>query len=168
VRATYRKVHLWDREQLVFAPGDGPPPVVETRHGRIGVMVCYDLEFPEWVRTAALAGNDLLCVPTNWPRLPRPEGESPLEIVHARSAAAANGLFVAACDRCGTERGVDWVQGSVIVSTGGWLLAGPPTEGGEALITADLDLAGALDKSFGERNDVLADRRPELYGAVVD
>jgi predicted amidohydrolase len=167
VLTTYRKAHLWDREQLVFTPGDGRPPVVDTRHGRIGLMVCYDLEFPEWVRVAALSGTDLLCVPTNWPRLPRPEGERPLEIVHAMSAAAANGLFVAACDRCGTERGVDWVQGSVIVSPQGWLAAGPPQESGEALVTADLDLHRARDKSFGERNDVIADRRPELYGDVT-
>ena len=107
LRAVYRKAHLWDREKLVFLAGDAPPPVVETSIGRIATMVCYDLEFPEWVRLAALAGAELLCVPTNWPTFPRPEGERPGEVVRALAAAATNRMFVAACDRVGAERGVD-------------------------------------------------------------
>ena len=54
-RAVYRKAHLWDKEKLVFTPGDAPPPVVDTAIGRVGVMICYDLEFPEWVRLPSLA-----------------------------------------------------------------------------------------------------------------
>ena len=54
-RAVYRKAHLWDKEKLVFTAGDAPPPVVELAIGRVGVMICYDLEFPEWVRRAAIA-----------------------------------------------------------------------------------------------------------------
>jgi 5-aminopentanamidase len=61
LRAAYRKVHLWDRESLVFHAGEQPPPVLDTIHGRIGVMVCYDLEFPEWVHLPALWGAELLC-----------------------------------------------------------------------------------------------------------
>lgn len=57
----YRKVHLWNREKLIFTPGAEPPPVVDTQVGRIATMICYDLELPEWVRLAALAGADLLC-----------------------------------------------------------------------------------------------------------
>jgi len=44
-RVVYRKAHLWDKEKLVFTPGDAPPPVIDTAIGRIGVMICYDLEF---------------------------------------------------------------------------------------------------------------------------
>ena len=55
-RAVYRKAHLWDAEKLVFTPGDTAPPVIDTELGRVGVMVCYDLEFPEWTRLAALDG----------------------------------------------------------------------------------------------------------------
>ncbi|ARH12235.1 hypothetical protein EIM00_21885 [Pseudomonas aeruginosa] len=51
--------------------------MVATRFGRIAVMVCYDLEFPEWVRLPALSGAQLLCAPVNWPAAPRPEGERP-------------------------------------------------------------------------------------------
>ena len=95
-------------------PGPTPPPVVDTPHGRIGLMVCYDLEFPEWVRLAALAGAELLCVPTNWPREARPDGERPMEVLRAMVAASTNRMAIAVCDRCGSERGVDWVAGSAI------------------------------------------------------
>jgi predicted amidohydrolase len=166
VRAVYRKAHLWDAEPDCFTPGDAPPPVVDTPHGRIGLIVCYDLEFPEWSRAAAVRGAELLCVPTNWPREARPDGERPMEIVKAMAAAATNRMFVAACDRCGTERGVDWVAGTVIVGPDGWLLAGPPERAEPALLVADADLAAARDKALGPRNDVLADRRPELYRAA--
>ena len=162
VRAVYRKAHLWDREPECFRPGDARPPVVDTPHGRIGLMVCYDLEFPEWVRAVALDGAELLCVPTNWPAEPRPDGERPMEVLKTMVHAATNRMAIAACDRCGTERDVDWVSGSVVVGTDGWLLAGPP--GPEpALLVADVDLATARDKALGPRNDVHADRRPALY-----
>src|ERR1700722_5738172 len=46
VLGVYRKVHLWDREKLWFTAGDAAPRVFDTSHGRIGVIVCYDLEFP--------------------------------------------------------------------------------------------------------------------------
>jgi predicted amidohydrolase len=164
LRAVYRKAHLWDRESLVFTPGDAPPAVVATPHGRIGVMVCYDLEFPEWVRAAALRGAELLCVPTNWPRGPRPDGERPMEVLRAMVAAATNRMAIAACDRCGDERGVTWVAGSAIAGPDGWLLAGPPAATEPALLVADVDLAAARDKALGPRNDALADRRPALYG----
>jgi predicted amidohydrolase len=164
VRAVYRKAHLWDREELFFTPGDEPPPVLDTAHGRIGLMVCYDLEFPEWTRSAALRGAELLCVPTNWPRVPRPEGERPMEVMCAMVTAATNRMAVATCDRCGTERGVDWIAGSAIAGPDGWLLAGPPPAAEPALVVADVDLAAARDKSLSPRNDALQDRRPALYG----
>jgi 5-aminopentanamidase len=163
VLAVYRKAHLWDRERELFAPGDEPPAVVDTPHGRIGAIVCYDLAFPEWVRAAALAGAELLCVPTNWPREPRPEGERPMEVMRAMVAASTNRMFVAACDRCGEERGVEWVGGSVIADERGWPLAGPPERAEPALLVADADLARAREKALSPRNDALADRRPELY-----
>ena len=163
VRAVYRKVHLWDREPEAFTPGHEPPLVLDTPQGRIGVMVCYDLEFPEWVRMAALQGAELLCVPTNWPRDPRPAGERPMEVLRAMASAATNRMAVATCDRCGTERGVEWVAGTSIAGPDGWLLAAPPADPEPALILADVDLAAARDKSYGARNDALADRRPSLY-----
>jgi predicted amidohydrolase len=166
VRAVYRKAHLWDREKFVFTPGDAPPAVVDTAHGRIAVMICYDLEFPEWIRLAALQGAQLLCAPVNWPQLPRPEGERPSEIVRVQAGAATNRIFIAVADRAGDERGVGWVGGTVIVDPDGWPLR-DLVLGREATVTATLDLDAARDKRISEHNHVHTDRRPELYTAVA-
>ena len=167
-RTVYRKVHLWDKEKLVFTPGDAPPPVVDTEVGRVAVMICYDLEFPEWVRLAGLDGADLIAAPVNWPGYSWPAGERPAEVVKAQAAAAANGVFVAVADRCRTERGVSWISGSVIVGPEGYPLAGPVLADRPAVLTAACDLPRARDKSLPGDNDLLADRRPELYTWAPD
>lgn len=166
LRAVYRKAHLWDGENGIFTAGDAAPAVVDTVFGRIGVMVCYDLEFPEWVRLPALAGAQLLCAPVNWPAGPRPAIERPAEVVRVQANASSNRMFIAACDRHGHERGVDWVQGSVIVDADGYPLAGPAEPGGEQLLLATLDLSEARNKRISEHNDLHRDRRPQLYGEV--
>jgi predicted amidohydrolase len=164
LRRSYRKTHLWNGEKTCgFAPGAAAPPVIDTRFGRIGMAVCYDLEFPELVRLVALDGADLLCGPVNWPLFPRPAGERPNEIVRVQANAAVNRMFVAVADRNGTERGQEWLGGSVIVDADGY----PVTSlrlGEEAIVTATIDLAQARDKKISELNDVHVDRRPELYG----
>ncbi|MCP2020533.1 UNVERIFIED_ORG: putative amidohydrolase [Pseudomonas reinekei] len=164
LRAVYRKAHLWDAEKDIFTAGDAPPPVVETLHGRLGMLICYDLEFPEWVRLPALAGADLLCAPVNWPDGPRPQTERPAEVLRVQANASVNRLFIAACDRYGHERGVGWVQGSVIVDADGYPLAGPAEQGGEQILLATLNLAEARNKRISARNDLHQDRRPQLYG----
>jgi predicted amidohydrolase len=163
VLAVYRKVHLWDQESLWFRAGDEFPPVVDTPVGRLGLIVCFDLEFPEMVRGLALAGAELVCVPTNWPDEGRPVGERPMEVIRAMAAASCSRVFIAAADRCGVERGVEWVGGSAIVGPDGWPLAGPVAEPEPALLIASCDLALARDKRVSSRNDVIADRRPEVY-----
>lgn len=167
VRAIYRKVHLWDREKEIFLAGDAPPPVVETELGRIGLVICYDLEFPEWLRLAALRGAQLVCAPVNWPAEPRPPGERPIEMVRVQASASVNRMFLAIADRTGTERGVEWVSGSLIVGPHGFPLAMADPAKGEQILVADCDLAAADDKRISPRNDVLADRRPHLYGEVA-
>ncbi len=163
VRAVYRKAHLWDRESEWFVPGVDAPPVVDTSMGRLGVMVCYDLEFPEWVRLPALAGAELLCAPVNWPYAPHPEGERPSEVVKAMANAATNRIFVAVCDRARTERGTAWVGGSMVVDPDGYPMTTSVFDA-EGTVLAEVDLAAARNKALGDRNDVLADRRPDLYG----
>src|SRR5580692_2578837 len=165
-RAVYRKAHLWDNEKLPFTPGDAAPPVVDTEIGRVAVMVCYDLEFPEWTRLAALDGADLIAAPVNWPGYSWPEGERPAEVVKAQAAAAANGVFVAVADRCRTERGVSWISGSVIIGPDGYPLDGPVLADRPAVLTAACDLTRARDKRLAGDNDLLADRRPDLYQKV--
>jgi predicted amidohydrolase len=160
----YRKCHLWDQEKLWFTPGAEPPGVFETRHGRIGVLVCYDLEFPEMTRTVALAGAELIAVPTNWPLVPRPDGERPPEVNIAMAAARGSRVFVACCDRAGAERGQEWNQGTSVIDLDGWVLDAQP---GIGPASADVDLSRARDKSYGGLADAFGDRRPELYGAVA-
>lgn len=166
-RAVYRKVHLWDREKLVFTVGSTTPPVVNLPFGRVAMAICYDLEFPEWVRLPALDGADLLAVPVNWPTAPRLPGERPAEVVKAQADAATNGVFVAVADRCGTERGVEWIGGTVIVGPDGYPVAGPVFADRPAVLIADCDLARARDKRISDHNDLLADRRPALYSLVT-
>jgi 5-aminopentanamidase len=166
-RALYRKAHLWDREGLVFTPGRAAPPVVSLPFGRVAVVICYDLEFPEWARLPALDGADLIAAPVNWPIAPCPPGERPAEVIKAQADASVNGVFVAVADRCGTERGVDWIGGSVIIGPDGYPLAGPVLADHAAVLVADCDLPRARDKRLNERNDLLADRRPELYSPVT-
>lgn len=164
LRAVYRKLHLWDGEKLLFAPGADAPPVVDTRVGRVAVVICYDLEFPELTRAVALAGAQLLAVPTNWPLVPRPDGERPPEALIAMAAARVNRMAVACADRLGTERGQEWTGGATIVGVDGWVAAETREPG---LLIADLDLAPALDKRLTDRADAFGDRRPELYASVV-
>ncbi len=168
--ASYRKVHLWGAEKSAFVPGDRRPPVVTTSAGRIGVMVCYDLEFPEWVRLAAEAGAELLAVPANWPLRDGGDPQRPFEVVKARAAAVTYRLNVAVADRCGVEDGIDWYGASLVCDVDGGLVAGPAScgvpDGGPArpvVLVAEVDLAAARDKRLGPFNDALADRRPDLY-----
>ena len=163
IRAVYRKAHLWDREKLVFTAGDERPPVVPTEYGRLATVVCYDLEFPEWVRHAGDAGAELICAPTNWPAYPRPAGERPAEIVRVQALASSQRLFVAACDRAGAERGVSWVSGSCVVAPDGYPLALADGQDRPQTVVARLDLAQARNTRISRHNDVRLDRRPKLY-----
>ncbi len=87
------------------------------------MVICYDLEFPELTRAVALAGAQLLAVPTNWPLVPRPDGERPPEAIVAMAAARVNRMAVACADRLGTERGLEWTGGATIIGVDGWVAA---------------------------------------------
>ncbi|HEX2504643.1 MAG TPA: hypothetical protein VHK22_00405 [Gaiellaceae bacterium] len=80
----------------------------------------------------------------------------------AREAVRAAVTGGAGLDRAGSERGVDWVGATTIVDERGEILAGPVGDAA-GTITAECDLPRARDKAWNERNDVFADRRPELY-----
>jgi predicted amidohydrolase len=164
VRAVYRKVHLWGDEPDFFEPGSARPPVVDTAVGRVGTVVCYDLEFPEWTRLPAYDGAEILAVPTNWPTEPLRARPTPMEVVRAQATASTNHMVVVAADRCGPERGVEWTGGSAVISAQGHLLAGPPVGSTPAVLVVDVDLGPTRDKRTGPRNHPHADRRPDLYG----
>lgn len=164
VLGVYRKAHLWNEEKNIFRPGDAAPLVVETAHGRVGVMICYDLEFPEWTRLAALAGIDILAVPTNWPLVERPVGERVPEVQIGMAAARVNRMAVVCADRSGTERGVAWSEGTTIIGADGWII--DAVGAGVGTAWADIDLAASRDKRLTELAHVLDDRRPALYSEL--
>ena len=101
--ASHRKVHLFgDVDRAAFSAGDQLVSTVRFRGLTIAMLICYDVEFPEWTRMAGLGGADVLAVPTNWPLEARPERERPMEVVRLQAAASANRMFVVAADRCGS------------------------------------------------------------------
>jgi predicted amidohydrolase len=161
VRTCYRKTHLWDDEALYFRPGDAPAPVVDTTVGRIGVAICYDLEFPEMTRSLAVHGVELLAVPTNWPLVGRPDGEHPPERIIAMAAARVNRMVIACSDRTHLDGGRLYTEGSAVIDAQGWVVT-PPLKGtGSVSASVDLDLARS--KQISTRNHLFDDRRPAIY-----
>ena len=163
VEGVYRKTHLWNEEKRWFDPG-GRVPSFETPWGRLGVQICNDLWFPELSIRQAASGVDLVVVPTNWVPEPteRPAGWT-MGVHHAVSHANVTRMFFACADRAGTERGVTFEGQSVIVDPDGTPIAGPLPDTGHHDTSAVCDIARARDKALTERDDVLGDRRRELY-----
>ena len=167
VQAVYRKLHLWNEENRWFVPGDQPAPVIDTRHGRIGLGICHDIDFPELPRGLALGGADLLAFPVNWPAGDPVPGGRPILHSLATTTAYLSKVFVAVCDRCGVERGAEFEGASVIAGLDGSLVAGPVEDRGEAILYADCALSEARDKRLNGYNDVFADRRADLYARAL-
>jgi len=157
--ADYRKSHLWGIEKNVFDPGTEAGIVVDTSFGRLGVALCYDNEFPEVPRRLALAGADVLALPVNWPLVPRPKGEHAPELIQAMAAARSSRMPVVIADRWGSERGVDWTDGTAIIDEQGWIVAFRAVMGA----TASLSLTAAREKSLPPHNHLFDDRRGDLY-----
>jgi predicted amidohydrolase len=162
----YRKTHLpFLGVDRFTVPGD-ELPVYDTPLGRIGVEICYDLRFPEATRALALNGADVIAHPTNFPMAARIQTEL---ITVAR--AAENRIYLLTANRVGKERTGEFCGWSQIVDPYGKRLAEAGVTG-EALLVADVDVEKARDKDYvipGEYELYLfGDRRPELYGALVE
>ena len=158
VVATYRKTHLFgDVDRKQFADSGTLPAVFDLGGFKCGLLICYDVEFPENVRAHALNGAELVLVPT---ALMMPFDIVAKTIVPAR--AYENQVFVAYVDRCGTEAPFDYCGLSCVVGPDGADLARAGR--GEELIFADLDRR-SMEESR-RLNTHLADRRPELYSRL--
>lgn len=166
---TFRKVHLWNAENLFFEPGDLGFPVFRTPLGRIGCGICYDGWFPETYRLCALQGADIVCVPTNWVPIPgQAPGREAMANILVMAAAHSNSIFIAAADRVGTERGQPFEGQSLIASYTGWPIAGPASRDREEILYADINLADARRKrNWNEYNQVLRDRRTDVYAEML-
>ncbi|WP_103503559.1 carbon-nitrogen hydrolase family protein, partial [Streptomyces sp. SM14] len=157
--ARYRKTHLYGGyEREAFTAGDEPVVQAELDGLRIGLLVCYDVEFPEAARAHALAGTDLLAVPT---ALMRPYDFVATTLVPAR--AWESQLYVAYANRCGREGEFDFTGLSCLAAPDGTVPARAGEDG--QLLVADVDPA-ALAASRAA-NPYLADRRPELYTTLT-
>ncbi|MDD2898264.1 MAG: carbon-nitrogen family hydrolase [Desulfuromonadaceae bacterium] len=155
VTGVYRKVHLFSLlgEDRAFSGGDSWL-VADTSIGKIGVIVCYDLRFPELSRRLALEGAEVICVPAQWPK-PRQEHWRTL----LRARAIENQLFVVSCNACGLIGKLDFFGMSMIIDHKGEVIA----EAGEneAEIIAPLDLQGMID--WRTQIPCFTDRKPECY-----
>lgn len=168
----YRKTHLWNQEKLWFTPGDEGYPVFETAIGRIGLMVCWDVWFPEVPRLLAQQGADIICSVNNWVWTPPPlfdESGKCMATYLTMTAAHVNNVFIAAADRIGTERGnAKFLGCSLIAGTNGWPIgeiAGPEEE---TVLAADIDLVSARSAPiWNDLNDLIRDRRTDLYDGML-
>jgi len=167
-RGWYKKVHLWNDEIDFFTPGKEEPLIIDTSIGKIATMVCYDIEFPEWVRLTMLADATILAIPTNWPDTGLPTEPTPLEAVRVQAAASQNKLIVAAADRTQVERGVAWAGASIITDSDGVIkvIADRNKLNEMQILVADVEVR--VDRKIGPRNDVRTDRRPDLYQKVLN
>jgi predicted amidohydrolase len=155
----YRKTHLFFEENLYFTPGNSGFKVWDTPIGRIGIMICFDWFFPESMRTLALMGADVIAHPSNLV-LPFCPDAMPVRCLE-------NKVFAVTANRTGTEkrkkgRPLTFIGKSGIVSPRGEILARAPDDG-DAVLVIDIDPALSRDKALNPYNDMIKDRRPELY-----
>ena len=152
---SYHKLHLFSLlgEDRAFDSGDSWL-LAETSVGPVGVIICYDLRFPELSRRLALEGAGVICVPAQWPK-PRQEHWRTL----LRARAIENQLFVVACNACGPIGKLDFFGMSMIIDPKGELLA----EAGEAEVEIAAGLDMRLMADWRAQIPCFNDRRPELY-----
>jgi predicted amidohydrolase len=163
----YRKEHLpfLGVDRFVTPGRNDGLAAFETPFGRIGLAICYDVRFPESARCLALAGCDIIAMPSVWP------DTADFVADHmVRVRACENRVFVVACTRGDSEGSSGFMGKSQIVDPRGDVLALAGT--GERLLRADLDLQQSREKKVvtipGEYEvSIFADRRPDAYSRIT-
>jgi predicted amidohydrolase len=153
--ATYQKIHLTPLEKHLFAPGNRLV-TVRTDLGTFGIMICWDMAFPELARLLAKQGADLILAPSAW--------ERPYEAAYEKMASARamdNTVFLATCNYTGGEGAIQFFGRSAIYGPDGGVISGNPSEE-KAIAVARLDMAKRkeLQESF---YSMRADERTDLY-----
>lgn len=160
-----RMIHITDypcfHEQGYYSPGDTGAPVYRTRAGAIGVAICYDRHYPEYMRALALGGADVVVVPQAGAVDEWPEGLYEAEM---RVAAFQNGYFIALCNRVGREDCLTFAGESFVCAPEGRILARAPALQ-DTILYAEIDPSAAA--ASHARRLFLQHRRPELYAAFV-
>lgn len=162
----YRKVHLKGEERMTFRAGY-KYPIFETKFGNVGLLLGYDIAFPEAARTLALDGADLIILCANWEK---PRNDEWRTYVLARSYE--NSCFIAAANRVGEDATLSFVGDSMIVGPRGQVFASlagevdPKTgEPAEGYALARVDLADV--RRNREEFQTLQNREPDSYKAIV-
>ncbi|MEO9336698.1 carbon-nitrogen hydrolase family protein [Mesorhizobium sp. SB112] len=163
ILGVHRKRHLplLGADRFVDQPQDSVPPVYDTEIGKVGVAICYEIRFPEVIRTLALAGADIVALPTAWPTEARMLPE-----IFTRVRAAENFVYFLAANRNDVEGSAEFMGESQIVAPSGQLLInGGVTTG---VYCADFDADLARRKSIIRDPGVyevhpFKDRRPQTY-----
>jgi predicted amidohydrolase len=165
---SYRKVHLpYLGVDRFTTPGDRPFEVFEAAGVRIGMLICYDGGFPEAARVLSIRGADLIVLPTNWP-----PGGSYMAEFSINCRAMENGIYFAAVNRIGTENGFSFIGKSRICSpVGATIMSIDDASAG--IMRTEIDPMIARTKRIvrvpGKHLiDRMADRRPEMYGALCE
>lgn len=157
-----RMVHITEyegfHEQAWYHPGDTGAPVYDSSVGRIGVAICYDRHYPEYMRALGAAGAELVCIPQAGTAGEWPEGMYEAEV---RAAAFQNGYFAALCNRTGEDDGLVFAGESFVSDPEGRII-GRGVSRAEDLVLCDVDLSACADSTA--RRLFWRDRRPGLYG----
>ncbi len=156
-----RMVHItdyaWFHEQGYYTPGNTGVPVYDTKAGRVGIAICYDRHYPEYMRGLAVAGAQLVVVPQAGAVGEWPEGLYEAEM---RVAAFQNGYYVALCNRVGREAHLTFAGESFVCDFDGVVIA-RAAQGEETILYADVDLARTACSHA--KKLFFRDRRPDLY-----
>jgi len=156
-----RMIHITEyacfHEQKYYHPGDRGAPVYQTKVGAIGVAICYDRHYPEYMRALGVAGAELVVIPQAGALDEWPEGLYEAEV---RTAAFQNGYFAALCNRVGEEEKLTFAGESFVVNPHGQVIA-QGKQLTDDLIVTDLDLSQCATSPA--RTLFWRDRRPELY-----
>ena len=167
----YRKAHLWNREKLWFTPGNLGFPVFDTPIGRIGLLICWDIWFPEVPRLLSLQGADIICSLNNWIWTPPPlfdDSGKCMASYLTMTAAHANNVFIAAANRIGEEQGERYLGCSLITGTNGWPIGKVASANEQTILYADIDLTSARSAPiWNSLNDLHRDRRVDVYESML-
>ena len=167
----YRKAHLWNLEKLWFTPGNTGFPVFETPIGRIGMLICWDIWFPEVPRILSQQGADIICSLNNWVWTPPPlfdDAGRCMASYLTMTAAHVNNVFIAAASRIGEERDARYLGCSLIAGTNGWPIGKVASANRQEILFADIDLSSARSAPiWNSLNDLQRDRRVDLYDQML-
>jgi N-carbamoylputrescine amidase len=161
ILGTTRMVHITDytcfHEKGYYTPGNNGAPVYDTIFGKIGVAICYDRHYPEYMRALALKGAEIIFIPQAGITGEWPEGLYESEL---RVAAFQNGYFTALCNRVGKEKKLTFAGESFVCDPEGNVIC-RAGKGTEEILYCDVDLTTVNNSSA--KKLFLKDRRPELY-----